>query len=174
MKPVASRYPAKALNWFAACLCMLALLLPVAVMAQQPGLTAADRADIKTFTINEDVFGRIQAVVDEGRRMHIKRSKMDMRKVHSLDDMAKQLVKADPRVKALLAKHGFTPRQFLVADLATVGTVMAMQRAQATGKVAAVAAQLNPANVQFYKSHKAAMDALVRPAPAAPKPSSGQ
>lgn len=172
MKSVASRYSCRALSWFAACLCLLALLLPAAAMAQKPGLSAADRADIKAFTLDEDVFGRLKAVVDEGRRMHIKRSKMDMRQVHSLDDMASQLVAADPRVKPLLAKHGFTPRQFLVADLATVGTVMAMQRAQAAGKVEAVEARLNPANVQFYKAHKAEMDALVRPAPAAPKPSS--
>lgn len=155
--------------WLIACLCVLALSVPLSAMAQQPGLSAADRADIKAFTIDADVFGRLKAVVEKGRSMHIKRSKMDMRKVHSLDDMAKQLVKADPRVTKLLAAHGFTPRQFLVADLATVGTVMAMQRAQAAGKVAAVEAQLNPANVQFYKAHKAEMDALVRPAPAAPK-----
>jgi len=171
MKSVASRYACRASGWLAACLCLL-MLLPAAAMAQKPGLSAADRADIKAFTLDEDVFGRLKAVVDEGRRMHIKRSQMDMRKVHSLDDMASQLVAADPRVKSLLAKHGFTPRQFLVADLATVGTVMAMQRARATGKVEAVEARLNPANVQFYKAHKAEMDAMVRPAPAAPKPSS--
>ncbi len=156
--------------WFGTCLVALALLLPCIAMAQTPGLSEADRADIHAFTLNNDVLDRLQAVKDEGRAMDIKKSHLDMKKVHSLDDMAGQMVAADPRVKPLLAKHGFTPRQFLVANLALVSTVMTVRYAEKSGQEKSLEGQLNPANVRFYKSHKAAIDALVNPAPASTSP----
>lgn len=174
MNTVASRQSSRSLSWLGTCFCVLALLLPAMAMAQRPGLTAADRADIKSFTIDSDVFHRLKTVVTEARSMHMKRSHMDMRKVHSLDDMAHQLVSADPRIKPLLAKNGFTPRQFLVANLALVGTVMTMQRAQGTPQEKAIESQLNPANVRFYKAHKAEMDKLVHPVSATPTSSSSR
>lgn len=148
-------------------LLLLAFLLPAMAVAQQASvLSAADRAEIQKFTLNDDVFNRLQAVTKEGRAMHIKKYRLDMTKVHSLDDMANQVVTADPRIKPLLSKHGFTPHQFLVANMALVGTVMTVRYAEQTGQEQKLEAQLNPANVSFYKSHKAAVDAMVRPAPA--------
>ncbi|HET8554158.1 MAG TPA: hypothetical protein VFL78_04960 [Rhodanobacteraceae bacterium] len=168
MNPFAPTRHSQVRRWFATCLFTLVLLLPALAMAQVPGISAADRADIQNFTLNEDVVGRLKGVMTEGRAMHIKKSHLDMAKVHSLDDMADQIVSADPRIKPLLAKHGFTPRQFLVANLALVGTVMTVRYAEKSGKEKALESQLNPANVSFYKKHKAAMDALVNPpAPAA-------
>ncbi len=155
-------------RWLAACFVLLALLLPGMALAQAPGLSAADRADVQNFNLNDDVFSRLQAVTSEGRAMHINKSHLDMSKVHSLDDMAKQMVAADPRIKPLLAKHDFTPRQFLVANMALVGTVMAMRYGEKNGKEKAVESQLNPNNVSFYKSHKAAVDKMIRPQQAAP------
>ncbi len=149
-------------RWLCSALCALCLLLPAFAMAQSPALTAADRADIKAFTITPDVFSRLQAVVAEAQKMHIKRARPDMSNVHSLDDVAHQLVATDPRIKPLLAKNGFTPRQFLVANLALVSTVVVMEQAAGTPQGKAAQSQLNPANVRFYKQHKAAMDALVR------------
>lgn len=152
---------------FAVCLCILAFWLPGLALAQAPGLNAADRADIQAFTINNDVFQRLSTVMTQARALQIKRSPLDMSKVHSLDDMAKQMVASDPRIKPLLAKYGFTPRQFLVANMAVVGTTMTLERYVGTPQEASVESQLNPANVAFYKAHKAAMDALLQPAPAA-------
>ncbi len=166
MKPAASPLQRR-LRWLAPLLCALALWLPAAAMAQAPGFSAADQADIQNFTLNEDVFNRLQAVVEQGRAMHIKKTQLDMSKVHSLDDMAKQLVAANPKVKPLLASHGFTPRQFLVANLTLVRTVVLMQSAQGSKQEKAMESRLNPANVRFYKAHKAQMDALVHPAASA-------
>lgn len=168
MNPVVALRSPSRLRWLALALCVLVLLLPAMAVAQTPRLSAADRADIQAFTINSDVFQRLQNVVTQARAMHIKRSHLDMGHVHSLSGMAKEMVAADPRIKPLLAKNGFTPRQFLVADLALVETVMTMQRFQGTPQAKAAESQLNPANVRFYKAHKAAMDRLVHPMPAAP------
>lgn len=168
MKSFASMRRSPIRGWFAACLFTLVLLLPAMAMAQVPGLSAADSADIHDFTLNQDVVGRLKDVMTEGRAMNIKKSHLDMTRVHSLDDMADQIVTADPRIKPLLAKHGFTPRQFLVANLALVSTVMTVRYAEKSGNPKALEGQLNPANVRFYKEHKASLDALVNsPAPAA-------
>jgi hypothetical protein len=153
-------------HWLGALALALALALPAVAMAQAPGLSAADRADIKNFTLNQDVFNRLKAVMTEGRAMHIKRHQMDMSKVHSLSDMASQMVQADPRIKPLLAKHGFTPRQFLVANMALVTTVQMVRYGEKTGRAKAMESQLNPANVRFYQQHKAAIDKLMNPAAA--------
>lgn len=168
MNPSAPTRHSQVRPWFAACLFTLVLLLPVMAMAQVPGLSAADRADIRNFTLNEDVVGRLKDVMTEGRAMNIKKSHPDMTKVHSLDDMANQIVSADPRIKPLLAKHGFTPRQFLVADLSLVSTAMTVRYAEKSGQQKAMESHLNPANVRFYKEHKASVDALLNaPASAA-------
>lgn len=157
-------------RWFAVCLFMLIGAAPALAMAQAPGLNATDRADIKAFTLTDGVFQRLQAVTTEGRALHVNKHRLDMRKVHSLDDMAKQLTAADPRVEPLLARHGFTPRQFLVANMALIGTVMAMKYGERTGHVKAVESQLNPANVSFYQSHKAAIDKMLQAAAKASTP----
>lgn len=149
-------------RWLAPCLFLLALLLPTFAVAQGiPGLSSADQTDIRNFTLNEDVFNRLQSVVTEGRAMHIKRMNVDMSKVSSLDEMADQMMAADPRTKALLSKHGFAPRQFLVANLALASTVMTMRYAEQTGQADAMTGQLNPANVKFYEEHKAAIDKMM-------------
>jgi hypothetical protein len=159
-------YRSRSWRWLVAVALACALLLPAVAMAQAPGLSAADRADIKNFTLNQDVFNRLKTVMNEGRAMHIKRQQMDMSKVHSLNDMANQMVQADPRIKPLLAKHGFTPRQFLVANMALVTTVQMVRYGEKTGQTKALESQLNPANVRFYKQHKAAIDKLMNPAAA--------
>lgn len=155
-----SRSPVR--RWLVACLFLLAVALPAAVMAQGiPGLSPADQQDIRDFTFDQDVFQRLQGVVTEGRKMNIKKSHLDMSKVKSLDDMANQVIEADPRIKPLLDKYRFSPRQFLVANLALVSTVMTMRYAEQSGQADAVTGQLNPANVRFYKAHRQAMDELV-------------
>lgn len=158
------------LRWLLPAWCALALAVPALALAQASPLTAADRADIQAFTITADVLARLKAVVAQARDVHIKRAQPDMANVHSLDDMARQLVATDPRIKPLLAKHGFTPRQLLVANLALVSTVVTMEQVAGTPQEKAVESHLNPANVRFYKQHKAAMEALVHP-PAASQPS---
>jgi hypothetical protein len=139
-------------------LILLGLVFSAASVAQgaPQRFSAADRAEIAGFTLNMDVLNRLQAVTSEGRAMHLAKSRLDMSKVHSLDDMATQLVAVDPRIKPLLAKHGFTPHQFLVANLALVGTAMTMRMERDPQMAKRVdKSDLNQANMRFYKAHEA-------------------
>src|SRR5699024_8734921 len=92
--------------------------------AQVAQLTPSDHAAIHDFNLDTDVLHRLQAVTAKVHALHIDKTRLDTSKVHSLDDMAEQLLAVDPRIKSILADNGFTARQFLVANLALVSTVM--------------------------------------------------
>lgn len=156
MNPAISLSP-RPLRRFGCLLFVLLCMLPLTAMAQVPSLSAADRADVQAFTFNEDVFGRLQQVVAQAQALDLKRGQVDMNRVHSLADLAAQMVASDPRTKPLLTKYGFTPRQFLVANLALVTTVLPLQQARTPQQREAVEGKLNPANVRFYEAHKDAM-----------------
>jgi len=122
-------------------------------------LGPADRAEIAHFKLDVDVLARLQAVVAESRRMQVRRGQLDMSQVHSLDDMAQQLVSVDPRIKPLLARHGFTPHQFVVANLALVTTAMAESMKNDPG---ASAVPPDTANMRFYEHHEAQVNRLLQ------------
>ncbi|MDA3913686.1 hypothetical protein [Oleiagrimonas sp.] len=151
-------------GWMAFALVLLAVLLPATLMAQGTPhmLTAADRAEVAGFKLNTNVLDRLQAVTSEGRAMHLKKRRPDMSQVHSLDDMAQQLTAVDPRIKPLLARHGFTPHQFVVANMALVRTAMAvrMQQDPRMSKYVDMS-KLDPGNLRFYKAHKSQIDAMM-------------
>lgn len=145
-------------------LCLALVLSPLA-MAQGQMLTPADQVEIATFTLTTDVLQRMQAVTTEGKAMKTKHAALDMSKVHSLDDMATQMVAVDPRIKPLLAKHGFTAHQFVVANLALINAVMAAN-AQNNPEMAGQGdkSTYNAANVAFYEAHRDAINTMMQQA----------
>jgi hypothetical protein len=140
---------------------LLLVALPASVLAQSATqrLGPDDRAEIAHFRLDTDVLARLQAVVTESQRVHLRRGRLDMSQVHSLDDMARQLVAVDPRIKQLLARNGFTPHQFVVANLALVSTAMAVSM-----KRDPHASSVPPdnANMRFYESHEAQINRLLQ------------
>lgn len=147
-----------------AAICLL-FCLPSLAMAQGQVLTAADRAEIASFTLTTDVITRLQGVTTDGQAMHTKHAALDMSQVHSLDDMANQMAAVDPRITPLLAKHGFTPHQFVVANLALVNAVTAANAANNPGMAGqGDRSTFNPANVVFYEAHRDAINALMQQA----------
>lgn len=145
--------------WWAVALCLL--LAPALAVAQViPGLSPADRQDIQQFTLNENVLARLQAVASASGQMDFGPGTGRPENVQSLDDMAKRMIKADDRIQPMLKRHGFTPRGYLVANLAVLSTVMTVRYAQQTGEKKLIRQRLEPDNVRFYKRHKQAMDEL--------------
>lgn len=147
--------------WLLCALLVMLAALPSLAMAQSAAqsLGPADRAEIAHFQLNTDVLARLQAVVAESRRMEVRRGQLDMSQVHSLDDMARQLVAVDPRIQPLLERNGFTPHQFVVANLALVTTAMAvsMKRNPGGGSV-----PTDTANMRFYEHHEAQINRLLQ------------
>ena len=157
-KPVVAR-------WMLVWLSVLMLALPALTMAQAAPqvITPADQSEIMKYSLNEDVLDRLSAVTSEGNAMQIKKAQMDMTKVHSLDDLAGQMVANDSRIKPLLSKHGFTPHEFLVANFALVNAAMAANMRKDPEMAKHVdASKVNEANVSFYTSHEAAINQMMR------------
>src|SRR5579859_2606185 len=146
---------------------MLALVLGAVplVHAQTtlPGLPQADKQQIKQYTLNDDVFGRLAAATREARATGVPpQAAPDATKVHSLDDLANQAMAADSRIPALVKKYGFTPREFMLANIALMNAIMAVQaRSDQTLSHDLNQTWVNADNIRFVESHKDQVQALL-------------
>jgi hypothetical protein len=174
--PVSASPLVRRLGKFCACLLVACAAAPSFAMAQDTAppaqgrgpaadLPEADKAAIAQYTISEDAFTRLLAVTDEARKAGIKpnESAADFSKVHNLDDLANQVVSSDPRIKPLITQHGFTPRDFLLVNLALSNAAMAIQ-AEANPEQAKYVDQgkINKANVAFVEAHRPQIMQLMR------------
>jgi len=127
-------------------------------------LPDADKQQIKKYTLTDDVFGRLAAATREARSTGIPpQAAPDPSKVHSLDDLANQAMAADPRIPALVKKYGFTPREFMLANIALMNAVMAVQARNdpaLSGNLNQV--WVNADNIRFVESHQSDVQALLR------------
>lgn len=142
----------------------LALLVPVWASAQgAPAIPAADKQAIKAYTLNQDVFDRLIAASEDAKAEHIEAQPADMSKVHNLDDLAAQSITANPQLAAVVKKQGFTPREFMLANLALMNAGAAVA-AKTNPELAKHIDQsrINPANVSFYEAHQAQIEKLTK------------
>jgi hypothetical protein len=162
-------------RYLLAALIAAASVAPVATYAQTAApaqdapnpasqIPAADKQAIQSYNLNDDVFNRIVKVSQEAKQQGIrpKDAKTDFSKIHSLDDLAAQVTAADPRIEPLLKKYNFTPRDFLLANLAVTNAAIASE-AKKNPQMAAYVDQskVNQKNVAFYESHKDQINALM-------------
>ncbi|WP_243039908.1 hypothetical protein [Dyella sedimenti] len=143
----------------------LAFAAPLAHAQLTPaGLPDADKQQIKKYTLNDDVFERLAAATREARATGIPpQAAPDPARVRSLDDLTAQAMASDPRIPALVKKYGFTPREFMLANIALMNAVMAVQ-ARNDPAMAGNLNQvwINPDNLRFVDSHQAQVDALLQ------------
>jgi hypothetical protein len=132
---------------------------PVASYAQSAptGLTEADKQQIKDYNLNEDVFNRLMAATKEARAIGIKAQPTpDPSKIHNLDDLANQAVAGDARIAPLIKKYGFTPREFMLANIALMNAAIVVQSHSDAAMAKAIdPSKINTANVSFYEAHQA-------------------
>lgn len=147
----------------------LVALLAVAPLGQGraqglASLPEADKQAIQQYTLNDDVFNRMIAATKEARAAGIKPAQpSDPSKIHNLDDLANQAVGSDPRIAPIIKKNGFTPREFMLANIALMNAAIALQ-AQNDPQVASQIdkSRINQANVDFFKSHQAQIMSLMQ------------
>ncbi|WP_114238374.1 hypothetical protein [Dyella sp. C9] len=132
--------------------------------AAPPGLPEADKQQIKNYTLTDDVFQRLADTTREAHALGIQpQASPDPSKVHSLNDLAAQAMAADPRIPDLVKKHGFTPRDFMLANIALMNAIMAVQ-ARADPALSGNLNQVwvNPDNIRFVEAHKQEISALMQ------------
>ena len=86
---------------------------------------------------------------------------IDADKEESLDQLAKK-ISAEPALVDAMAKHGFTPRQFVLEEMVLFQASMAAAMMPAGANEAELAhkAHVNPANVAFVRQHKDEIEAM--------------
>lgn len=133
-------------------------------------LPEADIKEIESYTLNEDRFSRLLTTSKEAKQQQIQPQAPDMSKVHNLDDLANQAVSSNKPLAALVKKNGFTPRDFLLANLALMNAG-AVIRAQSDPEMAKQIdpSKVNQANVTFVKAHEAQLQQLSQPNPSGQK-----
>lgn len=139
------------------------VLSPWVVRAQQvPVLSQADKQAIASYNLTEDNFTRLVGATKEAHDAGIKpQQPKDFSSVHNLDDLANLPIAQDKRIAPLLKKYNFTPREFLLANLALMNAGIAVQ-AKSNPEAAKYMdpSRVNPANVSFYESHEPQIAAL--------------
>jgi|GEM_PF-948899 len=147
-------------------LALVLLLAPLLAQAQgAPALPAADQQTIHNYNLNEDVFNRLVAATKEARAEGIKQQQQpgDPSRIHNLDDLAAQAVSGDPRIGPLIKKYGFTPREFLLANIALMNAAMVVQSKSQPELASQIdPSKVNQANVSFFEAHQAQILALMQ------------
>jgi hypothetical protein len=128
-------------------LTIVALALACATAAA--GLNSADQATLAKHVLTEDELNRLSAVMEDGKA-HGHEPSVDLAGASSLDALAAKADK-EPGLHALLAAHGFTARDYVVAALTTARTAMMAQMGTGTGTP----------NVAFYRAHQAKIDRMM-------------
>jgi hypothetical protein len=113
------------------------------------GFNAADQATLTKHVLTEDELNRLAAVMEDAK-VHGHEPSVNVVGVGSLEALA---VKVDqqPGVHALLAAHGFTARDYVVAALSTARAAIMAQTGAGAGT----------ANVAFYRAHQARIDRMM-------------
>ena len=159
---------------FSALLLAVAMLVSTGALAQQGPANAlpdADKQAIQKYNLNDDVFNRLLAATKEAKAEGIHpQSAPNPAQIHNLDDLTQQAMKADNRIEPLVKKYGFTPREFMIANLALMNAAIASQ-AKTNPDAAKYVDQskVNQANVAFFESHQAQLNALMSAPGGAPQ-----
>jgi hypothetical protein len=152
-------------------------LLGGAVFALAPGLVATaaaqsqaplshDAREIAQYTMTMDVVNRslkavyqIKVALQADPSLDKSNPKSD--EDETLDQMVVRM-SASPKLVAIAAANGFTPRSFLLAEFCYVQSYVAAMFVKGSGKVPAAtdAAQASAANVNFFIAHWAEINAL--------------
>ncbi|HWM70813.1 MAG TPA: hypothetical protein VNO35_29855 [Steroidobacteraceae bacterium] len=128
-------------------------ILALGCVTAAAGFDAADQTTLAKHVLTEDELNRLMAVMEDAKG-HGHAPSVNMAGAGSLDALAAK-VDTEPGIHALLAAHGFTAQDYVVAALTTARTAMMAQMGAG-----------NP-NVAFYRAHQAQIDRMMDLGPGA-------
>ena len=141
------------MTWKLAIALMVAAVALGSETAAAAGLDTADQATLAKHVLTEDELNRLAAVMDDAKARG-RAPSVNMVGVSSLDELAARTDK-EPGVHDLLAAHGFTARNYVVAALTTARTAMTARMGGGAGTP----------NVAFYRAHQTQIDRMMNLSP---------
>lgn len=157
LKPSSNRHARIAAIAFTLMLSAQGIAIP-AYAAGNDAQDARDQAAVAAVKLNTDSVRRAAAVSHDAHDA-LKRSCLFGNGAGKSLDACIAEISARPQIVAALTKHGLSARQFvLIVSALAQGELGAQAGAEATGMLAEMG--INPAHVQFTKTHRAEIDTL--------------
>ena len=160
MRPFWSRLPLFSL--------VLLFLSPALVTAQaNKGDGDKDLAEMEHYTLTMDKADRYAKSIGDLATLAQANPKLASKMEGESDESltgAEHRIASEPQVVAVLQKHGFTPRDFILFGLVLFQSAFASETAKQNGidpGKAAAQAHVNPANMNFVTLHKAELEAIM-------------
>ena len=115
-------------------------------------------ADPATFRLTPALLDRMEAATAEANRLPQSRKNEDEDSgddAESVEDIARKL-DADPRVRAILTRHGLTSTEYATATLAALhaGMALAVEKAPGAAKAAQGFTPAQRANLELMRARK--------------------
>ena len=139
-----------------AALAALMALPAAATPSRNPVLTPADRVELEQFRLTEDNVSRFIAASQEIARENAGPATTD----YSITGLAAAVANS-PATNAIVEKHGFTAHAFAVTFTAMGSAAITVLAAEENQPSAAEGVYSSQENVDFYKAHRAQMDAFM-------------
>ena len=132
----------------------------LAAMALVVTATSAWAADPATFRLTPALLDRMEAATAEAHKLPPAKKKQSEDEDsndddESVEDIARKL-DADPRVRAILARHGLTSTEYATATLAALhaGMALAVEKAPGAAKAAQGFTPAQRANLELMRARK--------------------
>jgi hypothetical protein len=134
-------------------------LAKVAPAKAQGGWSAADEAALKGYTLTMDKMRKATAVMIEFDRLERTRPALadDEEEIKSIDRLVTKVDEV-PEVKAALAEHGLTSRDYVMTLLASTHAGAAAFMEENGQQVTGI--PVSKAQTEFYKANRAEIDKL--------------
>jgi len=137
---------------------ILALSVSTSAFAKGDDMSPADLNALKSYSLSMDKIKAMQAAMDEASKMPVMEKQM-----HGVGDDAKSIAEMEaklnamPQAAALYKKHGLSAHDAVVMPFALMDAGMCVLYPSAAPKLAD---RVSPAQVAFYKQHKAELDKM--------------
>ena len=135
-----------------------------------------DEAELKTYTLTMDIVNRTAVTVGAIRdalksdpalqKSNKERSDANQEDEQPTIGQVASVYSSSPKLIAIAAAHGFTPRKFALSQMSIVQAGFGVAALQAGASMSDVAKSgVNPDNVKLFRDHKAELDELFKKYP---------
>ncbi len=134
-----------------------------------------DMAEVQSYTLTMDIVNRAvltmsamrDAVKSDPALQKAAKENSDKVEGQATLSQMSSIISSSPKLTAIVAAHGFTPRKFALSELSIIQTAIAWGAVQAGATVADMVSKggANADNIKLFTEHKAELDELFKKYP---------
>jgi hypothetical protein len=134
-----------------------------------------DMAELQSYTLTMDIVNRTvvtmsairDAVKSDPALEKASKDTADKAEGQATLSQMSSIISSSPKLTAIVAGHGFTPRKFALSEMSIIQTAIAVAAVQAGATVADMVSKggANADNIKLFTEHKAELDELFKKYP---------